>query len=110
MGFPGGSGVKNLPANTGDSGSISGSGRSTGEGNGNPLQCFRLGSPMDRGAWWAAVPGVTRVRHNLVTKPPHHHRGLDKLAEKAKSLPEFCSTANLHRRMAVLIFQHLTFS
>ena len=82
MGFPGGSGVKNLPANTGDSGSISGSGRSTGEGNGNPLQYFRLGSPMDRGAWWAAVPGVTRVGHNLVTKPPHHHCGLDKLAEK----------------------------
>ena len=38
MGFPGGSPVKNLPANIGDMGSIPGSGRSPGEGNGNPLQ------------------------------------------------------------------------
>ena len=42
MGFPGGSVVKNLPANTGDEGSIPGSGRSPGEGNGNPLQYFCL--------------------------------------------------------------------
>ena len=70
MGFPGGSGVKNLPANAGDSGSIPGSGRSTGEGNSNPLQYFCLGSPMGGGAWWAIIPGGTRVRHNLVTKPP----------------------------------------
>ncbi|CAN0531103.1 unnamed protein product [Rangifer tarandus platyrhynchus] len=48
-GFPGGLVVKNLPANAGDTGLIPGSGRSPGEGNGNPLQCSCLGSPMDRG-------------------------------------------------------------
>ena len=51
--------VKNLPANSGDSGSISGSGKSTGEGNGSPLQDSCLRNPMDRGAWWATVHGVT---------------------------------------------------
>ena len=55
MGFPGGSAVKNLPANTGDWGSIPGSGRYPGEGNGNSLQYSCLGNPLDRGAWWATV-------------------------------------------------------
>jgi len=49
-GFPGGPVVKNLPANSGDIGSIPGSGRSPVEGNGNPLQYSCLGNPMDRGA------------------------------------------------------------
>ena len=61
---PGGSVVKNPPANAGDTGSIPGSGRFPGEGNDNPLQ----GNPMDRGAWRATVHGVTRVRQDLVTK------------------------------------------
>ena len=43
--------IKNLPANAGDVGSISGSGRSSGEGNGNPLQYSCLEDSMDRGAW-----------------------------------------------------------
>ena len=60
--------VKNLSAPAGDAGSIPGSGRSPGEGNCNPLQYSCLGNPMDRGAWWATVHGVTRVRHDLVTK------------------------------------------
>ena len=51
QGFPGGSVVKNAPANSGDSGLIPGSGRFPGEGNGNPLQCSYLGNPMGRGAW-----------------------------------------------------------
>ena len=52
--------VKNLPANVGDVGSIPGSGRSLGEGNGgNKLQYFCLGNPMDRGAWQAIVHVVT---------------------------------------------------
>ena len=42
----------------------------SGEGNGNPLQYSCLGRPLDRGAWWATVHGVPRVRHDLVTKPP----------------------------------------
>ena len=53
--FPGGSVVKNPPANTGDADSIPGSGRSPGEGNGNPLQYSCLENPMDRGAWQATV-------------------------------------------------------
>ena len=70
MGFPGGSVVKNLPANTGDAGPIPGSGRSSGGGNGNPLQYSCLENTMDRGAWRAAVHGIARVEHNLATKPP----------------------------------------
>ena len=55
--------VKNLPANTGDTrnaGSIPGLGRSPGGGNGNPLQYSCLGNPTDRGAWRAAVHGVSK--------------------------------------------------
>ena len=52
--------AKNLPANAGDTGSISGPGRSPGEGNGNSLQYSCLENPMDGGAWWAAVHGVAR--------------------------------------------------
>ena len=40
------------------------------EGNGTPLQYSCLENPMDRGAWWAAVHGLVRVGHDLVTKPP----------------------------------------
>ena len=53
--------MKNPPANVGDTGSISGSGRSPGEGNGNPLQYSCLGNPLDRGAWWATVHGVAEL-------------------------------------------------
>ena len=58
--FPGGSAVKNPPANAGDTGLIPESGGSPGKGCGNPLQYSCLGSPMDRGAWWATVHGVTK--------------------------------------------------
>ena len=51
MGFPGGSVVKNLPANVGDEGLIPGLGRFPGGGNGNPLQYSCLENPTDRGAW-----------------------------------------------------------
>ena len=71
MGFsPVGSVVKNLHAMQETQGLIPGSGRSPGEGNGNSLQYSCLGNPMDRGGWWAIVHGVSRVRHDLVTKPP----------------------------------------
>ena len=59
QGFPVGSVVTNSPANAGDLDLIPGSGRSPGEGNGNPLQYSRLGNLMNRGAWWATVHGVT---------------------------------------------------
>ena len=57
--FLGGSVVRNPPANAGDAGLISGWGRSPGEGNDNPLQYSCLENPMERGAWKAAVHGVT---------------------------------------------------
>ena len=60
MGFPGGSVIKNPPANAGDTGSVLELGRSTGERNGNPLQNSYLGNPLDRGAWWATVHGITK--------------------------------------------------
>ena len=57
--FPGGSDAKESACNAGDPGSIPGLGRSPGEGNGNPLQYSCLTNFMDKGAWWATVPGVT---------------------------------------------------
>ena len=62
LGFPGGIVVKNPPAlqEIPAWGSIPGSGRSSGEGNGNPLQYSCLGNLMDRGAWWATVHGVAK--------------------------------------------------
>ena len=58
-GFLGGSEVKASARNAGDLGSIPGWGRSPGEENGNPLQYSCLENPMDRGAWWVTVHGVT---------------------------------------------------
>ena len=60
MGFPGGSAVNNPPVNARHVGSIPGSGRSSGEGNGNPLQYSCLGNPRDRGAWRATVYEVSK--------------------------------------------------
>ena len=59
-GSPGGSVVKNPPANAGDAGLIPGLGRSSGEGNGNPHQYSCLGNPMDREAWWIIAHGVAK--------------------------------------------------
>ena len=59
LGFPGGSVVKNPPANA-YVGSVSGSERSPGEGSGNPFQYSCLGNPMDRGAWKATAHGVNK--------------------------------------------------
>ena len=66
--------VKNPPANAGDArdvGSIPGSGRSPGVGNGSPLQYFCLENSMDRGAWWATVHGVTKSQTRLITERAH---------------------------------------
>ena len=65
LGFPGGSEVKASARNAGDLGSIPGSGRSPGEGNGNPLLYSCLENPMDGGAWWATVHGVAKSRTRL---------------------------------------------
>ena len=59
-GFPGGSVVKNQPANAGDVELTPGPGRSPGEGNGNSLQYSFLENHMDRGAWWATPSEVTK--------------------------------------------------
>ena len=60
LGFPGGSLLKNPPANAGDMDSTPGSERSTGEENDNQLQYSCLGNPMDRGAWWATIHGAIK--------------------------------------------------
>ena len=65
LGFPCGSAGKESACNAGDLGSTSGSGRSPGGGNGNPLQHSCLENPMDRGAWRAAVHGVAKSRTGL---------------------------------------------
>ena len=59
-GLPCSSNGKEFACNAGDPGLIPGSGRSSGEGNGNPLQYSCLGNPMDRGALWAIVYGITK--------------------------------------------------
>ena len=63
--FPGGSDGKESARNVGDSSSILGSGRSPGEGNGNPLQYSCLKNPMDGGAWRATVHRVTKSQTRL---------------------------------------------
>ena len=63
-GFPGGSAGKESACDAGDLCSIPGSGRSPPEGNGYPLQ-YCLENSMDRGAWWATVPGVTKKQTQL---------------------------------------------
>ena len=63
--FPGGSDGKESACNVEYPGLIPGSGRSPGEGNGNPLWDSCLGNCMDRGAWWAPVHGVTKSQRRL---------------------------------------------
>ena len=65
MAFPGGSDGKDSACNEGDAGSIPGLKRSSGGRNGNPLQYSCLENPMDRGAWWATVHGVTKSQTQL---------------------------------------------
>jgi len=67
-----------------------GSERSSGEGNGNPLQYFCLRNPMDRGNWWITIHGVTRVRHNLATKQPP--LGYENLFNSFENIFYYCST------------------
>ena len=72
-GFPGGSGSKESACSAGDPGLISGLGRFPGEGNGNPLQYSCLENPMDRGAWWATVHGITKSEIQLSNSHTHTH-------------------------------------
>ena len=70
-GFPDGSVVKNPSANAGNTGSIPGLGRSSGGGNGNPLQYSCLENSMDRGAWQTTVHGVTKSWTWQITEHAH---------------------------------------
>ena len=72
MGFPSDSVGKKSAFNAEDVGSIPGLGKSPGGGSANPFQSFTE-NPMDKKAWQATVLGVTRVRHNLATKPPRKY-------------------------------------
>ena len=74
LGFPGGSVIKNLPAN----GSIPGSGRSPGGGNSNPIQYFFLENLMDRRAWWATVHGVCKESNTTEHLSTHTRCSLKK--------------------------------
>ena len=92
--------VKNSPANVGnlrdtDMDSIPGLGRLPGGGHGNPLQSSCLENPMDRGAWQAMVPGVTKNRTQLKQLSMHMHMQLD---SRAPSLPiQLCfSNCTMH--------------
>ena len=73
MVFPGGSDGKECAYKVGDLGSIPGSERSPGEGNGNPLQYSCLGNPMDRKACWATIHGVTKSQTQLSDQHFHFH-------------------------------------
>ena len=64
-GFPGGLEGKESACNAGDPGSIPGSGRSPGGGNGNPIQYSCLENPMDSRPWWATVHGVVKNQTGL---------------------------------------------
>ena len=74
LGFPRGSDGKEFTCNAGDLGLISGSGRASGEGNGNPFQYSRLENPMDRGAWRAQTmdrrESDTTEQLTVPTAPP----------------------------------------
>ena len=74
MGFLGGVVIKNPPANTGDTGSIPGSWRFAGVGNGNPLQYSCLENSLDRGAWWTTIYEVSQSRTWL---SPHSLKSQD---------------------------------
>jgi len=76
MGFPDGLTHKESACNagdTGDAGSVPGSGRSPGEGNGNLLQCSCLENPINRGAWQAIVQRGTKCQTQLTTQAPKPH-------------------------------------
>ena len=82
--------VKNLPASAGDirdTSSTPGSGRSPGGGHGNPLQYSCLENPMDRGAWWATVHGVTKRWTRLERLSTDIHRSLGSILSLAYGAP-----------------------
>ena len=85
--------VKNLPAMqetwVQSLGAVPGSGRSHGEGNGNPLQHSCLENPMARGTWWATAHRVTKeLDHDLASKHEQHSNSLSNIRRKQNIKPE----------------------
>ena len=89
LGFPGGSEVKTSARNAGDPGSIPGSGRSPGEGNGNALQYSCLENPMDRGAWWYTVPQGRKESDTTERLHFHFHYTLGRRSFSMKGMKNF---------------------
>ena len=91
--FPCSSADKESVCNAGDMGSIPGSRRSPGKGNGSLFQYSCLENPMDRGAWQATVHGFARVGHDLETKPPSSPFLLTPraMSEVSQSCPTLCN-------------------
>ena len=83
-GFPGGSVVKNPSANAADTGSIPGSERSPGEGNGNLLQYSGLGNPLHTGPWLVTVYGVAKESDTTQRVNDHYHKRCTSLMEVGK--------------------------
>ena len=97
-GFPSGLVVKNLSANVRDTGLIPESGRSPGEGNGNPFQYSCLGNPMDRGAWQAQVHGVAKeldVTDQLNKTTLYQEFGVTRRGSSGSVSPEAAVTLSL---------------
>ena len=107
-GFPSGSVGKESACNAGDLGSIPGSGRSPGEGNGNPLQYSCLENSMDRGSGWLQFMGLQRVRHDCTTNIPfvfQHHTPVVLAATEIQRAP----SAPKGRGVPVLPLSHCCF-
>ena len=81
LGFPSASEVKASACNVGDLGLIPGSGRSPGEGNGNPLEYSCLGNSMDGGTWWPTVHRVAKSRTRLSNFTSLHFNLLDNFCQ-----------------------------
>ena len=101
--------VKNLSASAGDirdMGSTHGSGRSAGEGNGNPFKYSCLENPVDKGTWRVTVHGVARVGHHLSTKQQHFKDLISKYSHLLRGLEQsryYCLTKFLRVRNLVAI-------
>ena len=92
--------VKNPPDNTEDLGSIPGSGRSPGGGNGNPPQYSCLENPMDRGAWQATVHRSQKTGHDLVPEQQQKTGKQPDFAEPDVMVASVLFWKVLHRRVA----------
>ena len=90
LGFPGGAVSEESVCNAGDPGSIPGSERSLGEGNGNPLQSSCLENPMDRGGWQATFQGVGRVGHDWANKPTYLSPSIRVMVEGRMAGAQYC--------------------